>query len=330
MYVVLLNNGEIVAQKTELGNKNHSKILTKATSEVLNDSGIGFEQINIFACDIGPGSFTGIRIGIAALKGYLTVFPDAKTIAFTSLELLNEKTGSSDCLMDAGKDLYYYQKICGTNSAQPVLIDSEKAHDYIKNGAAVFDDKDDFSQSLCSLVSKKIAKKNFVDELTPVYLRKPQAQEERENKIVKEITFLDNEIDDMLEIEKRCFAGEAWNRSDFEFPSKDGLITLGIFEEKKLVAYGMIYLADDEADLCTIGVLPEWRKRGYGNALMTALIEAAKKRNVKKITLEVSKGNENAIKMYSALGFITVGERKNYYKNSNFGNNSAFIMTLDL
>ncbi|HRX13654.1 MAG TPA: tRNA (adenosine(37)-N6)-threonylcarbamoyltransferase complex dimerization subunit type 1 TsaB [Eubacteriales bacterium] len=329
MYVVLVKNGDIFEQKIIRGNKNHSRTLTKTIGEVLRKDGVEFNQIGVFACDIGPGSFTGIRIGIAAVKGYTTVFPCAQSVTFTSLELLAEKTKSENCLMDAGRDLFYYQKFCGGIAiAQPTLIEKAQANLYIGEKAALFDENMDFANELVTVTQRKILAKEFAEELTPVYLRKPQAQEERDRKIVKEIAFTQKEIDEMLEIEKQCFAGEAWNRSDFDISYKDGLITLGVFEADKLIGYGMIYLASDEADLCTIGVLPQYRKKGYGGAIMTALAEAAKKRNVKKITLEVSKGNDDAIKMYKSFGFTIAGERKNYYTNSNFGDNNAYIMIL--
>lgn len=328
MYVVLVKNGEIVEQKIIRGNKNHSRTLTKTVGEILRKGGVEFNQIGVFACDIGPGSFTGIRIGIAAVKGYTTVFPCAKSVTFTSLELLAEKTKSKNCLMNAGRDLFYHQKFCdNTAISQPLLIEKAQADIYFGE-ASLFDENIDFTSELVAVTQRKIDEHNFTDELTPIYLRKPQAQEERDRKIVKEITFTQKEIDEMLEIEKQCFAGEAWNRSDFDISNQSGLITLGIYEADKFIGYGMIYLAGDEADLCTIGVLPQYRKKGYGGAIMTALIETAKKRNVKKITLEVSKGNDDAIKMYKSFGFTVVGERKNYYTNSNFGDNNAYIMIL--
>jgi len=330
MYVVLVKNGEIVEQKIIRGNKNHSRTLTKTVGEILRKGGVEFNQISVFACDIGPGSFTGIRIGIAAVKGYMTVFPRAQSVTFTSLELLAEKTKCQNCLMDAGRDLFYYQKFCdGIAVSQPLLIEKAQADIYIGEKASVFDENMDFTSELVAVTQRKITEKDFSDELTPVYLRKPQAQEERDRKIVKEITFTQKEIDEMLEIEKRCFAGEAWNRSDFDISNQSGLITLGVYEADKFIGYGMIYLAGDEADLCTIGVLPQYRKKGYGGAIMAALIETAKKRNVKKITLEVSKGNDDAIKMYKSFGFTIAGERKNYYTNSNFGDNNAYIMILN-
>ena len=49
----------------------HSETLCNRVDFALKQSGLTFSDIDAFACCIGPGSFTGIRIGIATLKGYL-------------------------------------------------------------------------------------------------------------------------------------------------------------------------------------------------------------------------------------------------------------------
>lgn len=49
----------------------HSETLCNRVDFALKQSGLTFSDIDAFACCVGPGSFTGIRIGIATLKGYL-------------------------------------------------------------------------------------------------------------------------------------------------------------------------------------------------------------------------------------------------------------------
>lgn len=50
-------------------NLTHSKTLLPNLKKVLEDAGMGFKDLDYIACDIGPGSFTGIRIGLATAKG---------------------------------------------------------------------------------------------------------------------------------------------------------------------------------------------------------------------------------------------------------------------
>lgn len=50
--------------------KTHSETLLPLVDELLKVSGIDLKDIDAFACCIGPGSFTGIRIGISTIKGF--------------------------------------------------------------------------------------------------------------------------------------------------------------------------------------------------------------------------------------------------------------------
>ena len=48
----------------------HSETLMPMVDEVCKFSKIDLAEIDVFACSIGPGSFTGLRIGLATLKGF--------------------------------------------------------------------------------------------------------------------------------------------------------------------------------------------------------------------------------------------------------------------
>ena len=85
--------------------------------------------------------------------------------------------------------------------------------------------------------------------------------------------------------------------------------------EEKIVGFlnGEIIL--DEGNILMISVKKEFQNKGVGRKLMNRFEKLAKKEGVKAIYLEVSEKNINAIDFYKKLGFIPVGQRKNYYKN---------------
>jgi tRNA threonylcarbamoyladenosine biosynthesis protein TsaB len=72
-------------------------------------------EIDLFACTLGPGSFTGLRIGISTLKGLMlaTGKPAAGVSSLSALALNADQKGSIICsMMDAGRGqvyLAYYQ-----------------------------------------------------------------------------------------------------------------------------------------------------------------------------------------------------------------------------
>jgi len=76
-------------------------------------------------------------------------------------------------------------------------------------------------------------------------------------------------------------------------------------------------LAEDTADILNIGIDPDFKRQGYGKALLNHLIKELRKRYIVEILLEVRAGNQSAIQFYKSQGFEEISVRKNYYtKNS--------------
>jgi len=68
--VALLHHSKVVIEIfTNLGT-NHSAVLLPIVKNVCNISGIRVEEMDLYVCTIGPGSFTGIRTGVATIKGF--------------------------------------------------------------------------------------------------------------------------------------------------------------------------------------------------------------------------------------------------------------------
>ena len=68
--------------------KTHSQKLMPMIDGILKKTNLSLDDINLLACCVGPGSFTGIRIGIASVKAFADV-KNIPTVAVTSLESLS-------------------------------------------------------------------------------------------------------------------------------------------------------------------------------------------------------------------------------------------------
>lgn len=73
--------------------------------------------------------------------------------------------------------------------------------------------------------------------------------------------------------------------------------------------------AGDEAELITIGVAPDHRRRGLARALVEAAAADLRSAGAAKLFLEVEEGNGAARGLYASLGAIPVGRRAAYYRN---------------
>ena len=81
----------------------------------------------------------------------------------------------------------------------------------------------------------------------------------------------------------------------------------------KICAYGGMIIAVDEGQITNIATHPDYRRRGYGRAIVEALIKYAKNNRLDSISLEVRESNRAAIDLYSKLGFKVEGKRRDFY-----------------
>lgn len=75
-------------------------------------------------------------------------------------------------------------------------------------------------------------------------------------------------------------------------------------------------VAADEAEIFTIGVLPEERRKGCGTELLSMFEHSAKDRGAQRVFLEVAVDNNGALHLYASAGYTRVGRRRSYYKNA--------------
>lgn len=132
------------------------------------------------------------------------------------------------------------------------------------------------------------------------------------------------DLDGIIEVEKSSFT-VPWTRKMFEEELSNGLAVYFVAcDENKVVGYAGMWDVVGEGDITNIGVMPEYRKKGIGSALVKALFDEAHKRNLELLTLEVRNSNLIAQHMYKIHGFVKVGMRKNYYADNK---EDAVIMT---
>ena len=62
-------------------------------------------------------------------------------------------------------------------------------------------------------------------------------------------------------------------------------------------------------------MLPEFRRRGVGRGLLSALVAQARCLGAERILLEVRDSNQTAIRFYGSEGFQLLGRRRGYYRN---------------
>ena len=85
--VAIARNGSVILSRNNLSGQNHAILVTVFINELLVESNLTMEQLDAVAVSGGPGSYTGLRIGVSVAKGlcYASRLP---MIAITSLEAM--------------------------------------------------------------------------------------------------------------------------------------------------------------------------------------------------------------------------------------------------
>jgi ribosomal-protein-alanine N-acetyltransferase len=128
------------------------------------------------------------------------------------------------------------------------------------------------------------------------------------------------------EIERRSYP-TPWSRSMFAGElTKVSSISLGAFEEERLIGYVIVSRYVDAWHVMNIAVHPQQRSRGVASALLERLFEATANDMRRGYTLEVRISNERAIRLYERYGFKRRGVRRGYYTDNR---EDALIMWRD-
>jgi tRNA threonylcarbamoyladenosine biosynthesis protein TsaB len=108
--VALLRDRDVLYNAILHKDRNHSEVLLPAIDEACRLSNVPVRNIDLFACTIGPGSFTGLRIGVSTLKG-LMLATGKPAAGISSLAALALNVGETDAvigsMMDAGRGQVY-------------------------------------------------------------------------------------------------------------------------------------------------------------------------------------------------------------------------------
>ncbi len=103
-------NGRLLAEAIAQPEKTHSRQLLGSVDWVMKGAGLGWTEVDGIAVSLGPGSFTGLRIGMAAAKG-IALAADLPLIGVPTLDGLALSCPVIDrplwCLLDARKQEVY-------------------------------------------------------------------------------------------------------------------------------------------------------------------------------------------------------------------------------
>ncbi len=143
--------------------------------------------------------------------------------------------------------------------------------------------------------------------------------------------FREMQIDDVpeiMEIERAVYT-HPWTEGIFIDCIRVGYNCWVYLENDKIVSYGLVSVAVNEAHILNICVAQDQQGKGHGKHMLYKLMQLAEERQGNSIFLEVRESNLVAQNLYDQEGFNRIGLRKNYYPAEE-GREDALVFAKEL
>ena len=119
-----------------------------------------------------------------------------------------------------------------------------------------------------------------------------------------------------VSLDKELFPYSPWSSSQYkeEFSAPTRHFVVAVDESQDIIGYAGVFAPGQaEADILTVGVVPEHRGKGIAKALMALITDWAKAQASIAMMLEVKIDNPEAIGLYESLGYSKLNVRKDYF-----------------
>ena len=120
-------------------------------------------------------------------------------------------------------------------------------------------------------------------------------------------------IPQLAQIERACFHAP-WSEAALREELGKGIFLVALDAEGVPVGYVGCQTVLDEGYITNVAVSPDHRRRGIASLLLQALAHRAVAQGLAFVTLEVRVSNIPAIALYEKAGYVSVGQRKNFYR----------------
>lgn len=337
--VCLIDNEKVLTEKVD--SPHCEKIMVKI-DEMLKSQNLEVMDLDSLCVVLGPGSFTGIRIAVATIKGMSVVNKNAKLIGLNSFDIVAENVREKRFLvvLESGnedkyvalyenfvcKQIFYLKQseilaYCEKNKIKAFANLNEK--EFLGDGIEFVEISQD---TLYNLMIKKTMKNEFcqINELVPIYVKLSQAERARSEKILANLVIEPAKNSrELFEIDQKCFSFDAWSESlfDQEIMQNNKYYYIAKYDGNNIGFVGFETNLDD-MNLQKIAVLEDYRNCGVATKLFEYSLQKKQELNKDKYFLEVDVNNQTAVKLYEKLGFKVLQKRENYYKNGD----ACFVM----
>jgi ribosomal-protein-alanine N-acetyltransferase len=330
--------------------RSHSEKIITELDTLLATGDINPSTLNCLAVTIGPGSFTGLRVGIATVLGLAQAWKKEILIAGNLMleKAFSENLGrDSVTVIHCRGDQFY---VSSNGSDMAILSAGRIAAQYpgrsfagpgsarlrkLASDAGVTLDFDSPESVDGGELARLFARNHTrFDKLNPTdldvnYLLKSQP-EQRRDAVKLDYTITDmaeSDLVDILTIERESFS-DPWDRESFQSDiAGDGVITMVVRRDDHCIGYLSCMALDDYGYIANVAIDGRYRSGGIGHALLDELRRQLLARGTRQMVLDVRASNHRAIRFYERYGFSIITRRRGFYSTPP---EDSFTMQLDM
>ena len=336
-------SGRVLASRHEFMDRGQAEALAPMVQETMASAGVAFKDLARIAVTTGPGTFTGVRIGLAMARG-LGVALTIPVTGINSLAAIACNETASDLpivvAVDArATDIYFASyDASGHELTAPVIVTLADAHkcmpgrpsrllgtaaDLLLDKKHVRSDAGDlpvaanFVKLAASIPSSTVPPE-------PLYLRPPDVKPQATKISFSIVGPAAAKL--LAELHGESFEAR-WSETDFGgMLAVPGTSAILVSSQNNPMGFVLSRKAADEAEILTLCTRPAFRQKGHGKLLVQHLENVLKTNDVKSLFIEVAISNQAALALYASCGFEKAGVRKNYYERGDGSQEDALIM----
>ena len=363
--VAVVSGDHVLARAHRTMARGHAAALIPMAEATLAEASLGHGALGAIAVSVGPGSFTGIRIGLAAAAGYAL----GLGIPVVGVTTLEAEAAALDPALRAGRNLLV---VLDSGRAElyaqafdpaleplgaPVAAAPAELAALLPGGlaAAVGDGVGKAAHALtaarpqiilvetgnpadaCAVARvavRRLAHLPAADlpPAVPLYLRGADVTmvppgPEAASALIRPAGAFDIAI--LARLHAMSFAA-AWPAEAIaKLLASPGTFALIAATSAEPVGFALVRVAADEAEILSLAVAPRHRGLGWGQALLAASLAESAKGGARRLFLEVAIDNSAARRLYAAAHFAEVGHRPGYYQGVD-GPIAALVLARDL
>jgi tRNA threonylcarbamoyladenosine biosynthesis protein TsaB len=330
--------------ETELAGKTYSARLVGAIRELLAEQKAGVRDLGAIVVTSGPGSFTGIRIGLSTAKG-LAEAQRTPLVAVSRLAVLAHFAGTQAAALDASRGEFYLGEY--GSERRELLVSRPR---FQEEAGRLGDELAVCEASVLALAIQarsvtpptaiqalqfavaRLQSRQFDDPTTldGDYLRRSDAEIFAKPRAAIRIRAMAaGDLADVAAIGQASPEAPRWQLDQYAAfvpgdaaqgrlpgPLRAAWVAIAGATREILGFAAASLLLDGEENRCeleSMAVRVDARRQGSGAALLRTVLQWAGEQGARRVALEVRAGNAAAIRLYERLGLRPEGRRRGYY-----------------